>query len=73
MFSILTRSKKNEDSQKLIYCFIDYPIIRSNVINCIFQLFIVNEGEINDSIHGHVLSILFKENKLIHNNDKPFD
>ena len=36
-------------------------------------MLIINEREINESVHDSVLSMLFKENRINHNNDNPFE
>ena len=55
------------------YCFIDYPINGSRHYDHIFEMRIINDGEIEEDVISPILSIRFKEPRINNNNDNPFD
>ena len=69
----LREVKENSNLTDNYYCFIDYPINGSKIVNHIFEVRIINRGEIQENINNLILSMRFKEPILKHNNDNPFD
>ena len=71
---LLREVEENSNSTNNYYCFIDYPINGSKHVNHIFEVRIINEGEIKENINSFLLfSMRFKEPRINHNNDNPFE